>query len=132
MIEKEIGTKNYGCLMDRIAEILTAARSKVVREINKAQVLAYWETGRNIVEFEQKGKIRVEYGEELIVRLSKDLTEKFCRGFSERNLRNIRAFYLNFPIRQTLSAESSKMKKCQTLSVKSQKALTLSTKSGGI
>jgi len=86
MENKEISTKNYGSLLDRIAEILTEARSKVVREINKAQVLAYWEVGREIVEFEQKGKIRAKYGEELIKRLSKDMTQKFGRGFSERNL----------------------------------------------
>jgi hypothetical protein len=73
----EIVTKNYGSLFNRIAEILTEARSKVVREINKAQVLAYWEIGREIVEFEQKGKIRAKYGEELIKRLSKDMTQKF-------------------------------------------------------
>lgn len=113
-----ITTRNYNNLFDRIAKILREARTKVVREINKAQVLAYWKIGREIVEFEQKGKTRARYGEELIVRLSKDLTEKFRRGFSERNLRNIRAFYLNFSILQTLSAESSETQKCQTLSAK--------------
>jgi len=122
-MKKEITTKNYGCLIDRIAEILTEARSKVVREINKAQVLAYWEIGRNIVEFEQKGKARAEYGEELLIKLSADLTAKFSKGFSERNLRNMRAFYLNFPIWQTLSA---KYQKFHTLSGKSE---TLSRKS---
>jgi len=96
----------YNNLINRIAEILNQARTKVVREINKAQVLAYWEIGREIVEFEQKGKRRAEYGEELLKKLSADLSAKFGRGFSERNLRNMRAFYLNFPIRQTLSAKS--------------------------
>ncbi|MDI6730056.1 MAG: DUF1016 N-terminal domain-containing protein [Candidatus Altarchaeum sp.] len=86
MIEKEITTKNYGCLMDRIGEILTAASSKVVREINKARVLLYWEIGREVVEFEQKGKARVEYGEELLIKLSADLTAKFSKGFSVDDL----------------------------------------------
>jgi hypothetical protein len=117
MKNKEKTTRNYGNLFDRIAEILNKARSKVVREINRAQVLAYWEIGREIVEFEQKGKVRAEYGEELIIRLSKDLTEKFGRGFSEINLRNMRRFYLEFPTRIQ-----------QTLSVKSQKMLILSVK----
>ena len=117
MKNKEMTTRNYGDLFDRIAEILNEARSKVVREINRAQVLAYWEIGREIVEFEQKGKVRAEYGEELIIRLSKDLTEKFGRGFSEINLRNMRRFYLEFPTRIQ-----------QTLSVKSQKMLILSVK----
>jgi hypothetical protein len=126
MKKKEVSSSIYSNLLDRIAEILVEARTKAVREINKAQVLAYWEIGREIVEFEQKGKVRAEYGEELIVRLAKDMTERFGRGFSERNLRNIRAFYLNFPIRQTLSAESTEGQKCQTLSGKSE---TVSRKS---
>ena len=50
--------KNYNNLLDRIANILVEARTKVVREINKAQVLAYWEIGREIVEFEQKGQVQ--------------------------------------------------------------------------
>ena len=119
MKNKEITTKNYGSLFNRIAEILTEARSKVVREINKAQVLAYWEIGREIVEFEQKGKIRAKYGEELIKRLSKDMTQKFGRGFSERNLWNMKAFYLNFPIPQTVSAESAQGQKSEIASPKS-------------
>ena len=80
-------------------------------------MLAYYEIGREIVEFEQKGKTRSEYGEELIVKLSKDMTLRFGKGFSERNLRNMRAFYLNFPIRQTVSAKSLKS---ETLSRKSE------------
>jgi len=79
---KEIATRHYDNLLERIAEILNLARSKVVREINKAQALAYWEIGREIVEFEQKGKSRGEYGERLIEKLSGDMTQKFGRGFS--------------------------------------------------
>ena len=56
MKNKMIITRNYNNLLDRIGEILVKARTAVVREINKAQVLAYWEIGREIVEFEQKGK----------------------------------------------------------------------------
>jgi len=112
--------KNYNNLLDRIGSILVEARTKVVREINKAQVLAYWEIGREIVVFEQKGMVRAEYGEELIVRLTKDMTERFGKGFSERNVRNMRAFYLNFPIRQTVSAESIEKGKSQIPSGKSE------------
>lgn len=129
--DKRITIRNYNSLLKRLAVILNQARTKVVREVNKAQVLAYWEIGREIVEFEQKGKKRAEYGEELIKKLSRDMTEKFGRGFSEINLRNMRRFYLEFPtqIQQTLSVKS---KKPQTLSVKSlkrQKLLTVSGKS---
>jgi hypothetical protein len=71
MKNKTISPRNYSSLLDRIADILVEARIKVVREINKAQVLAYWEIGREIIEFEQKGKIRAGYGEELLKELSK-------------------------------------------------------------
>ena len=58
MKNKVIGPVNYDNLLDRVANILIEARTKIVREINKAQVLAYWEIGKEIVEFEQKGKAR--------------------------------------------------------------------------
>jgi len=119
-------TRTYGSLVDRIAEILTQARAKAIREINKAQVLAYWEIGREIVEFEQKGKARGEYGERLIERLSKDMTKKFGRGFSPTNLKMMRLFYQTFPIRQTLSDESSKKQKFQELPAKFEPHLSWS------
>jgi hypothetical protein len=123
---------NYNNLLDRIASILVETRTKAVREINKAQVLEYWEIGREIVDFEQKGKARAEYGEELIKRLSEDMTEKFGKGFSEMNLRNMRRFYLEFPtqIQQTVSVESEKSQtpsgKSETVSRKSSIPQTLS------
>jgi hypothetical protein len=61
------------------------------------------------VEFEQKGQLRAEYGEELLQGLSADMTVRFGKGLSERNLRNMRAFYLNFPIRQTVSGKFKPM-----------------------
>lgn len=107
-MSKEISPNKYTTLIKRLADIIQSARATAVRQINKTQVLAYHEIGREIVEFEQKGKARAGYGEELIKRLSKDMTAKFGRGFSERNLRNIRAFYISFPIWQTVSAKSLK------------------------
>jgi hypothetical protein len=126
MKKKEISSRTYGNLLDRIAEILVEARTKVVKEINKAQVLAYWEIGREIVEFEQKGKVRAEYGEILLKKLSADMTAKFGRGFSRSNLQNMRLFYLAYPKCQTLSGKSTERQKYQTLSGKSE---TLSRKS---
>ena len=123
---------NYNKLLDRIANILVETRTKAVREINMAQVLAYREIGREIVEFEQEGKIRAEYGEELIKRLSQDMTKRFGKGFSEMNLRNMRRFYLEFPIQiqQTLSVKSQKFQTesgiSKTLSRKSSIPQTLS------
>jgi len=96
----------YTTLIKRLADIIHSARATAVRQINKAQMLAYYEIGREIVEFEQKGKARAGYGEELIKRLSKDMTAKFGKGFSTTNLKMMRLFYQAFPIRQTLSDES--------------------------
>ncbi|MBI4722659.1 MAG: DUF1016 domain-containing protein [Candidatus Stahlbacteria bacterium] len=140
MKSKEITTRNYTNLFDRVAEILAEAKTNVIREINKAQVLAYWEIGKEIVEFEQKGKVRAEYGGELIKKLSNDLTKKFGRGFSEINIRNMRRLYLEFPTQiqqtpsvksqksQTLSAESKRKQKTKSLSWKSEISQTLSAK----
>jgi len=133
MKNKKISPKNYINLLDRIANILTEAKTKVVRQINTTQVLAYWEIGREIVEFEQKGKLRAEYGEELIVRLAEDMTERFGRGFSKSNLFLMREFYLTYPQKfQTLSGKSEiafrKSVIPQTLSAKSQISQTPSGK----
>lgn len=112
-LNKNTTKETYNNFLNRIGDILNHARNKVVREINRIQVLAYWEIGREIVEFEQRGKVRAEYGGKLLEKLSADMTAYFGKGFSERNLRNMRAFYLNFPIRQTLSAESSGAQKIE-------------------
>jgi len=120
MKNKVIGSGHYNNLLDRIANILVEARTKVVREINKVQALAYWEIGREIVEFEQKGKLRAEYGEELLKKLSADMTGRFGKGFSRSNLQNMRVFYLAYPKCQTLSGKSSGLQKSQTPSGKSE------------
>lgn len=100
---------NYENLLIKITDILTKARTNVVRNINITQVLAYWEIGKEIVEFEQGGKLRAKYGEKLIVKLSKDMSKNFDKGFSERNLEQMRKFYLTFSKKpQTLSAESQR------------------------
>jgi predicted nuclease of restriction endonuclease-like (RecB) superfamily len=84
-------------LYERVAGILESARSRVARTVNTAMVHAYWLIGREIVEVEQQGKERAEYGEELMKRLSAKLTRRFGRGFSVPNLRNMRQFFLTFP-----------------------------------
>ena len=67
----------------------------------------YWLVGRRIVEQEQQGVARAAYGEQLLKRLSRDLSKRFGRGFSERNLEQMRGFYLGWPISQAAPAESS-------------------------
>ena len=107
MRKSEIVPRDYGNLLERIAAIFTQARLRAVRDINLTQVMAYYEIGREIVEFEQKGKSRGEYGEKLIERLSEDMSKELGRGFSPTNLKMMRLFYQSFPIRQTLSDESA-------------------------
>ena len=105
-----------------IVELLNAARQAAARNVNALMTASYWEIGRRIVQAEQKGKRRAGYGEQLIERLSADLTQQFGRGFSARNLEQMRQFYLTWAIPQTPSAESAKQqpaiqtKKSQTAS----------------
>jgi len=79
-----------------IKQIITTARAKAYTAINTAMVEAYWLIGQRIVEEEQQGKDRAEYGQEIIKNLSKELKSEFGSGFSERYLRDFRQFYLNF------------------------------------
>ena len=80
-----------------IRQILQDARKRAYSAVNHAMVEAYWQIGRRIVEEEQSGKARAEYGKKLLENLSKALTEEFGRGFSYANLRNFRQFYLTYP-----------------------------------
>lgn len=108
MLPEQMRQNKYNSLIKRLAEIIHSARVTAVRQINKAQALAYYEIGREIVEFEQKGKARAGYGEELIIRLSKDMTEKFGKGFSKSSLFLMRQFYLEYSGKfQTVSGKSS-------------------------
>ncbi len=80
-----------------IKQILEHARRRAYSAVNTAMVEAYWTIGKRIVEEEQNGNERAEYGSYLIKELSKELTKEFGSGFSGRNLRNFRQFYLSFP-----------------------------------
>jgi predicted nuclease of restriction endonuclease-like (RecB) superfamily len=81
----------------RICSILENARRNVARAINSEMVVSYWHIGREIVEEEQKGKSRAQYGKKLLETLAERLSESFGKGFDESNLRNIRSFYLAYP-----------------------------------
>lgn len=91
----------------KIRGILEKARLNVVRAVNSAMVYAYWEIGREIIEEEQNGKERAEYGAELINKLSTRLTQNYGDGFNERNLWYMKQFYLAFPKVNALRAELS-------------------------
>ncbi len=108
----------YSTLITDLSSLIEQGRRTAVRYVNTALVTTYWLIGRRIVEHEQKGKERAEYGETLLKRLSFDLTERFGKGFGYINLNLMWQFYLTYPpqkILQTVSEESTD-KKGQTLS----------------
>ncbi|EMB2839703.1 MULTISPECIES: PDDEXK nuclease domain-containing protein [Pseudomonadota] len=114
----------YAGIHGGIVELLDAARQAAARSVNAMMTASYWEIGRRIVEAEQKGRRRAGYGEQLMERLSADLTARFGRGFGVNNLESMRRFYLAYPqpeISQTLSGKlgnESPPEKSQTVSGK--------------
>ena len=94
-------------LYDRIRQVLLEAQSSVSRAVNTAMVHAYFEIGRLIIDDEQHGRARAEYGEETLKLLSERLTVEFGRGFSRQNLQNMKQFYQSFQNCQTLSSKLS-------------------------
>ena len=103
-------SENYNKIRAGIVELLKTARTAAARNVNSIMTAVYWDIGRRIVEFEQGGEQRAEYGEQLIEQLSGDLTRQFGRGFGRANLWQMRAFYRAWPeakILQTLSGEST-------------------------
>lgn len=100
----------YRGLLQSVVGLLEEARRFSARSVNAVMTATYWEIGRRIVVCEQGGKAKAEYGERLIEQLAKDLTSRFGRGFSRRNLFQIRLFYLAYRNKvQTLSAQSGQM-----------------------
>jgi len=97
--------QQYTQLISQIGELLTLGREKAALQVNTILVQTYWEIGKYIVEFEQKGNEKAEYGSQLFERLSKDLTQAYWKGFSRSNLFQMRLFYVKFPIVQTLSGQ---------------------------
>lgn len=98
-------TKGNG-LYDQIRSILQEARSSAYRAVNFAMVQAYWRIGMLIVEHEEEGESRAEYGKAVLEDLSKRLTREFGSGFSVQNLRYMRQFYKLFQKRHALRGES--------------------------
>ena len=92
-------------LFAEIRQILINARKTAYKAVNFAMVTAYWNIGRLIVEDEQQGNTRAEYGKAVLADLSVRLTEEFGKGFTEANLRNMRQFYLFFPNCYALRSE---------------------------
>ena len=109
-------------VINEIKQILTEAREKVARTVNNELLLAYWNIGRVIVESEQAGSEKAEYGKQLLKSLSKELTRELGKGFSRSNLQNMRLLYLNYPICQSLSGKLSFTHYCELFSVSDKNA----------
>ncbi len=115
---------DYAGVHGDIVALLVAARRSAARSVNALMTATYWAIGRRVIEFEQGGQDRAAYGQALLKRLSADLSARFGRGFSERNLEQMRLFYLAWPpehISQTLSAKSGRPPISQTVSGESAK-----------
>ena len=102
-----ITQNSYTTLKEQIKTLLSKGRENATRSVNTILLKTYWHIGKHIVEFEQKGEKKAEYGKELLTKLSKDLTLEYSKGFSRSNLFQIRSFYLKFPKIQTLSEQLS-------------------------
>ncbi len=109
----------YTVVLSQVVELMEAARRAAARSVNTIMTATYWEIGRRIVELEQKGGSRAEYGKQIIERLAKDLSERFGRGFQKSNLFQMRAFYLTYSqVVQPFSPENVSQQIFQTLSGK--------------
>ena len=133
--EGALGERNvpYQTVFGDVSKISDAARESAVRSVNAAMTAAYWLIGRRIVEFEQSGEDRAEYGAALIERLAEDLTGRFDRGFSRQNVQNMRLFYLSYPIEkicQTLSGKLALPPPGQIRQTPSGKSVTASVQVG--
>lgn len=95
----------YQALIDRITNCLTQGRIQATQKVNTVLLETYWQIGHHIIEFEQSGQERAEYGSNLLAQLSKDLKASHGKGFSRRNVLDMRRFYLTYPKWQTVSAK---------------------------
>jgi hypothetical protein len=105
-MEKSIKIKPIDTTYQSVKQILEEARKKAYSAVNFAMVQAYWNIGRIIVEEEQRGRAKAEYGEYLIKELSGRLTNEFGKGFDRRNLWFMRSFYLSFKIVNAVRSQS--------------------------
>lgn len=92
--------------LSQIVELLQSARKNILSAINHTMVASYFEVGKMIVEEEQKGTDRAQYGKSLLRELSKALTSEFGKGYSVTNIQQMRVFYLTYSKQQTLSVKS--------------------------
>lgn len=94
-------------LLENLRSVIREARQQALRAVDVIQVRTFWIVGQHIVEFEQGGQSRAAYGKAVLAQVSFQLTTEFGKGFDERNLRNMRAFYTTFPNWNALRSELS-------------------------
>lgn len=109
-------------IINEIRQILQSARENVARAVNNELLFAYWNIGKIIVDNEQAGSEKAEYGKQLLKSLSKELTRELGKGFSRSNLQNMRLLYLNYPICQSLSGKLSFTHYCELFTVSDKNA----------
>jgi predicted nuclease of restriction endonuclease-like (RecB) superfamily len=108
-IKPEILTNNYQSLISSISNTYSIGRQKAITAINTNMVETYWKIGQYIVEFEQGGSSKAEYGKALLENLSKDLSRLHGKGFSLSNLYMMRQFFIKYPIFQTVSGKFNRL-----------------------
>ena len=99
--------KNNMQMIEEIKNVIIDSRNKIAYEVNNTMLLAYWNVGRIIVENEQNGNIKAEYGKQVMKELSKELRKVLGSGFSVSNLFNMRKLYVTYPKFQTVSGKLS-------------------------
>lgn len=104
---KKLTKKEYSSLVSDIGSLLEQGRKQAYHAVNTIMVKTYWEIGKSIVEYEQKGKEKAEYGSALLKNLSEDLKLRYGKGFSKSNLIYMRRFYLKYQKGETLSHQLS-------------------------
>lgn len=94
-----VGGADYDGLLSGLSALLDQSRRSAARAVNAVLAATYWEVGRRVVEFDQGGRERAGYGEALMAKLAVDLSGRYGRGFSRRNLEQMRVFYLGWEMR---------------------------------
>lgn len=117
-------------IINETKQIISNARTNVAKQVNNEILLVYWNIGKIIVENEQQGSSKADYGGQLITSLSKELSKELDSGFSKSNLFNMRALYLNYPIFQMMSGKLTWSHYCELLGVSDKDAKSLVCEDG--
>ncbi len=96
-IQMVVGDSDYDELLRRVGDVIQKGRNSIAAAVNNAIVQSYWEIGQYIVEYEQKGHVKAEYGSDILNRLSRDMTDRYGKGFSRSNIFYMRKIYSIYP-----------------------------------